>query len=132
MAAENLPVRSKDDVFRWRKPEIVGALIYLYHMIGHTYDPKEMPRGVLAEMLGVNRHRITRCLADARRSQSLAKLMYLKLGEHRQAKQVAMAEKRRAKPRPRRRQTDNRHRSGEFRTKGRRNRNLSMTPVTTL
>lgn len=109
---------------KWRKSQIVGALVFLYTMRGESFEPEEMPRRVIAEMLGVDRSTVMRSLRDAKAALALARVLDKRLVEHAKLPKPKMGRPPKPKPAKEPKPDDL-----NFKTKGKRNRNMSMRPM---
>lgn len=74
---ENVETRSG-----WRKSEITAALVHLYYMRGNSFDPTNLPRSFIAQILGTTRQVIYGSIVDAQNSIDLAVEMQKRLGEY--------------------------------------------------
>lgn len=66
----------------WQRAEISAAIVHLYYMYGHSFDPAKLPRTLIANMLGVKRHTIWRAIKDAEMGLSLAEEMRVRLKDY--------------------------------------------------
>lgn len=90
---EIAPVAPAEEDDRYRKSEITAAIVHLYYMQGEGFDPETLPRNELADMLGVSRWTIWRCIGDATKTLDLAVEMKKRLAANEQAEQAQQAEK---------------------------------------
>lgn len=123
----------------FRKSEMVAALIHLYYMRDDSFSPEAMPRGLIAEMLGVSRFSIMRYLRHAergleeeKRAKALARAIdkRLTLYDEEKAKRKEEMKAQRAQRKITSKPKERRKRAGaddlRFKTKGKRNRNMSL------
>lgn len=77
---------------KWRRAEIVAALVHLYYLGDETFDPAKMPRIEIAKLLGVERTTITRSIKDAQEALGLAEEVKRRLRPYYEARAQRKAE----------------------------------------
>jgi hypothetical protein len=123
---------------RFSKSHLVAAICLLHAMRGNSFDRFAMPRLAMSKMLGINRWRMIRVIQAAQEGMALAVALDKRLKRYDAAPKKKMGRPPGKKGTPRaleqtlddrqdkaKRENDNQ----DFKTKGQRNRNMSMRPV---
>lgn len=73
---------TQDQDERWRRAEVTSALVHLYYLRGGSYDPTKLPRGLIAELMGISRYTAMRAMQDAKLGLDVAVRLHKELAEY--------------------------------------------------
>jgi hypothetical protein len=120
---------------QFSKSQLAAAIGILYHMRGDSFGKEAMPRLAMSKMLGINRWRMIRVIQSAQGAMALAIALNKRLERYDKAPKKTLGRPPGSKNKPgvedredkRKREND----AQDFRTKGKRNRNMSLRPLRT-